>query len=127
MEEKDEQNENSGYRPHHRTHKPLRRHPKPPIGSVGSLNQAIRQQLWFVDTMMASPFRTFRRQLQSNGGPWAQGADEALWALEGMMRLPIKLVQAAFGETLSSNKRPSDSSDSKSEEEQKSEESSRNE
>ena len=80
--------------------KPLREHPKPEVGSVNSLNQAVRQELWYVDTMVASPFRTIRRQLQTQKGAWAQGADEAMWAMEGMARLPIKLLQSAFGESL---------------------------
>lgn len=85
--------------------RPVRPHPKPQMGSVNSLNHAIRQELWYVDTMVASPFRTVRRQLESSKSAWAQGADEAVWALEGMTRLPIKLLQSAFGETLgSSNK-----------------------
>ncbi len=79
--------------------KPLREHPKPEVGSVNSLNQAVRQELWYVDTVVASPFRTIRRQLQGQKGAWAQGADEAVWAMEGMARLPIKLLQSAFGES----------------------------
>ncbi len=82
--------------------KPMREHPKPPMGQINSLNQAVRQELWYVDTMVASPFRTVRRQLQSSRGAWAQGADEAVWALEGMARLPIKLLQSAFGEPMPS-------------------------
>lgn len=81
--------------------KPMREHPKPPMGPVNSLNQAVRQELWFVDTMVATPFRTLRRQLQTSRGAWAQGADEAVWALEGMARLPVKLLQSAFGESMS--------------------------
>ena len=123
MAERTDQRKSAGNRPHHRNHRPLRHHPKPPLGSVGSLNQAIRQELWFVDTMAASPFRAMRRQLQTNGGPWAQGADEALWALEGMTRLPIKVMQAAFGETLFSKNQSSDSSDEKSGDEEKSQDS----
>lgn len=80
--------------------KTLREHPKPEVSSVNSLNQAVRQELWYVDTVVASPFRTVRRQLQGQKGAWAQGADEAVWALEGMARLPIKLLQSAFGEAL---------------------------
>jgi len=82
--------------------KPVHKHPKPSMGTVNSLNQAVRQELWYVDTMIASPFRTMRRQLQSGRrGAWTEGADEAIWALEGMTRLPIKLLQSAFGELLS--------------------------
>lgn len=79
----------------------IRAHPKPAIGAVNSLNQAIRQELWYVDTVVASPFRAVRRQLQANGGAWAQSVDEAIWAVQGMMRLPIKILQSAFGESLS--------------------------
>lgn len=81
--------------------KPVRSHPKPPMTSPNSLNQAIRQELWYVDTMVAMPFRTVRRQLESRRNAWAQGADEVLWALEGMARLPLKFIQSAFGESLS--------------------------
>ena len=124
MEERDERRENEGSRSHLGIHKSLRRHPKPPLGSVGSLNEAIRRELWFVDTMVASPFRAIRRQLPSRGNSWAQGMDEALWALEGMTRLPIKLMQAAFGESPSPNKHGSGSSEGQSQEDGKSEESS---
>lgn len=96
MDEREHNHEGSP----NRTRKVIRPHPKPAAGSVGSLNQAIRQELWFVDTMLASPFRTARRQLQSNRSALAQGADETLWALEGMVRLPIKLIQSAFGENV---------------------------
>ncbi len=65
-----------------------------------TLNQAIRQELWYVDTMVASPFRIARRQLKNRHNAWAEGADEVIWALEGMARLPLKLIQAAFGEKL---------------------------
>lgn len=80
--------------------KPVREHPKPPVGQVNSLNQAVRQELWYVDTVVATPFRTLRRQLGSSRGAWAQGADEALWAMEGMARLPVKVLQSLFGESL---------------------------
>lgn len=83
-----------------KTKRSIRPHPKPAMQPVNSLNQAIRQELWFVDTMVASPFRAARRQVQSQGGAFGQGADEALWAMEGMARLPIKLLQSAFGENL---------------------------
>lgn len=87
---------------HDRVARAPREHPKPPVGQMNSLNQAVRQELWYVDTVVASPFRTIRRQLQSSRGAWAQGADEALWALEGMARLPVKLLQSAFGESMPS-------------------------
>lgn len=80
--------------------KPLRKHPKPAMTAPSTLNQAIRQELWYVDTMVASPFRIARRQLQNRHNAWAEGADEAIWALEGMVRLPLKLAQSAFGEKL---------------------------
>jgi hypothetical protein len=66
-----------------------------------------------VDTVVASPFRAVRRQLQASGGAWAQSADEAVWAVQGMMRLPIKLLQSAFGESLEhTNQATSTASDS---------------
>lgn len=88
---------------HDRVARAPREHPKPPVGQVNSLNQAVRQELWYVDTVVASPFRTIRRQLQNSRGAWAQGADEAVWALEGMARLPVKLLQSAFGESMPSS------------------------
>lgn len=75
-----------------------RKHPKPSMGTPSTINQAVRQELWYVDTMVASPFRMVRRQLEGRQGAMAQSADEAMWAMEGMVRLPIKLIQAAFGE-----------------------------
>lgn len=87
---------------HARRHgrRPVKKHPKPPMRPVNSLNDVIRQELWYVDTMVASPFRSARRQLKASRGSLAEGLDEALWALEGMTRLPIKVMQAAFGERL---------------------------
>ena len=82
--------------------KPVHEHPKPQVGSMNSLNEVVRQELWYVDAMVASPFRTVRRQLQTSRATWAQGADEAIWALEGMTRLPIKFLQSAFGESFKS-------------------------
>lgn len=76
----------------------MREHPKPSFKRAQSLNEAIRQELWYLDTVMASPFRIARRSLESSRGGWAQGADEAVWALEGMARLPLKILQSAFGE-----------------------------
>ncbi|MCY0878356.1 MAG: hypothetical protein OWU84_05395 [Firmicutes bacterium] len=87
--------------------KPVRPHPKPEMGSVNSLNEAVRQELWFIDTMVASPFRLVRRQVQGRRGAWAESLDEAVWALEGMTRLPIKVLQAMFGETFQPPAKPS--------------------
>jgi hypothetical protein len=80
----------------------VREHPKPPPGGVDSLNQAIRQELWYLDTLVAMPFRTVRRALGARGGrsAVADGLDELLWAAEGMSRLPVKVLQSAFGEDL---------------------------
>lgn len=80
--------------------KAVRPHPKPPMAETRSLNEAIRQELWYIDTLAATPFRTARRPLETRRSAVAQGADEALWALEGMVRLPIKVLQSAFGENL---------------------------
>lgn len=80
---------------------PPRPHPKPEPGQPASLNHAVRQELWYIDTMMAAPFRTLRRLVLGSGkSPLAEGVDEMLWAWEGMSRLPVKLLQAAFGEEL---------------------------
>ncbi|NMP21282.1 hypothetical protein [Sulfobacillus harzensis] len=106
MEHREHEDQESQHR-----RKPVREHPKPPIGQVNSLNQAVRQELWYVDTVVASPFRTLRRQLGTSRGAWAQGADEALWAFEGMARLPIKLLQSAFGEQLNTSSNASPAKD----------------
>lgn len=73
-------------------------HPKPAFGPPQSLNEAIRQELWYVDTVVATPFRMLRRVMDPERSKWAKGLDEAVWAVEGMARLPVKLLQAAFGE-----------------------------
>lgn len=84
---------------HGATQVPLvREHPKTPPGPIQSLNDAIRQELWYVDTLTAMPFRSFRRMVQNSNAAWIQGLDEAAWALEGMARLPVKFLQSAFGE-----------------------------
>ena len=82
-----------------------RPHPKPPVDQVevSSLNDAIRRELWYVDTLVAAPFRIARRWLRGGAGRTSslrEGADELLWAAEGMTRLPVKALQAAFGEQL---------------------------
>jgi hypothetical protein len=84
---------------------PPRPHPKPEAKAPASLNQAVRQELWYLDTMMAMPFRTVRRMLRIGGegrrvSPLVEGLDELVWAAEGMSRLPIKILQSAFGEDL---------------------------
>jgi len=84
---------------------PPRPHPKPEAKAPASLNQAVRQELWYLDTMMAMPFRTMRRMLRMGDdgrrvSPLIEGLDELVWATEGMSRLPIKLLQSAFGEEL---------------------------
>ena len=79
----------------------VRPHPQPELGSVNSLNEAVRKELWYLDTMVAMPFRMLRRGLGRSSGPAAQAAGETLWAMEGMTRLPVKLLQSAFGEPLS--------------------------
>lgn len=86
-----------------------RRHPQPPLDQVhpSSLNDAVRQELWYLDSMVAAPFRLARRYARASRpqdgpphepSPLRLGADELLWAAEGMARLPLKLLQAAFGE-----------------------------
>lgn len=99
---------------------PPRPHPKPEPATPASLNHAVRQELWYIDTMVAAPFRMLRRMARGPGmsagkardadhplGPsmpgmsvtaLREGIDEVLWAAEGMSRLPVKLLQAAFGE-----------------------------
>jgi hypothetical protein len=84
---------------------PPRPHPKPEAKAPASLNQAVRQELWYLDTMMAMPFRTVRRMLRMGDegrrvSPLVEGLDELVWAAEGMSRLPIKILQSAFGEDL---------------------------
>ncbi|MCL8209247.1 MAG: hypothetical protein K6V97_14435 [Actinomycetia bacterium] len=77
---------------------PVRPHPKPPH-QASTLNGAIRQELWYLDTIAAAPFRAVRRSLGSmRRTALTEGLDELLWAAEGMVRLPVKLLQAAFGE-----------------------------
>lgn len=84
----------------------VRPHPLPETGTVHSLNDALRRELWYVDTMVAMPFRMLRRTVaKSSGLSGAQAAGEALWAMEGMARLPVKLLQAALGESLEPSRR----------------------
>lgn len=79
---------------------PVRNHPQPEMSAPQSLNDAIRQELWYVDTIVATPFRMARRALQPTQGKWTQSLDEAIWAAEGMARLPVKFIQSAFGESM---------------------------
>ncbi|MBX5467133.1 MAG: hypothetical protein K6U14_06515 [Firmicutes bacterium] len=64
---------------------------------VESLNHAIRRELGYLDAVVATPFRVLRRGLKRREGALAEGMEELLWALEGMARLPVKVLQAAFG------------------------------
>lgn len=75
-------------------------------GSIHSLNEAVRQELWYLDTVVATPFRAVRRSLGSKSSPWMQSLDEMVWAVEGMARLPVKFIQSAFGENLNQSKPP---------------------
>lgn len=83
---------------------PIGNHPKPE--PVNSLNEMARRELWYLDTMVATPFRAIRRNIRSRQSSWAQSADEVIWALEGMARLPVKLLQSAFGEEFQKNPSP---------------------
>ncbi|MHB1612283.1 MAG: hypothetical protein ACYCT0_11415, partial [Sulfobacillus sp.] len=58
---------------------PVRPHPKPEWGPVNGLNDTIRRELWYVDTMVSSPFRAIRRTVEERPSAWSQGADEFLW------------------------------------------------
>ena len=82
-----------------------RPHPRPPLDAVHvrSLNDAVRRELWYLDSIVAAPFRLARRYVRSKtpkgeASPLRMGADELLWAVEGLARLPLKLLQAAAGE-----------------------------
>lgn len=70
--------------------------------SVNSLNEAIRKELGYLDMVVATPFRVVRRIAGVGDSPWSKGVDDLTWALEGMARVPVKVLQSAFGETFSS-------------------------
>ncbi len=69
--------------------------------SVNSFNEAIRKELEYLDMVVATPFRVVRRSVGENQASWAQGLEELTWAVEGMARVPVKMLQAAFGENFS--------------------------
>ncbi|MCY0885638.1 MAG: hypothetical protein OWV35_07100 [Firmicutes bacterium] len=79
---------------------PVREHSRPQPVVVTDLNQAWRQELWYLDTLVALPFRGVRRLLARTAAPWGRSLDEAVWALEGLARLPVKVLQAMAGEPL---------------------------
>ena len=79
-----------------------RRDPGDP-GAVESLNEAIRQELKYLDVVVATPFRAVRRTTAQRSSGWAKSLDEMLWAAEGMARVPIKMLQSAFGEPMKRN------------------------
>lgn len=87
---------------------PVRPHPKPEWGSVSSLNETILRELWYLDTVVASPFRALRRSLAEKSSSWNESADELIWAVEGMARLPVKVLQSAFGEKINAKPAPKD-------------------
>ncbi len=68
---------------------------------VNSFNEAIRRELQYLDRVVAIPFRVVRRRVGENQTSWAQGLEELTWAAEGMARVPVKMLQAAFGEDFS--------------------------
>ncbi|AUW94998.1 hypothetical protein [Sulfobacillus sp. hq2] len=72
-------------------------------GTVESLNEAIRQELKYLDVVVATPFRAVRRTTGQRSSGWAKSLDEMLWAAEGMARVPIKMLQSAFGEPMKRN------------------------
>jgi hypothetical protein len=74
--------------------------PPDPPEAIRTLNDAIRLELRYLDRAVASPFRAVRRTLGQSSRPWAQSLGEMVWAMEGMARLPVKVLQAAFGEDL---------------------------
>ncbi len=65
---------------------------------VGSLNDAILLELGYLDAVIAMPFRVIRRTVGQGSSNWAKNLDELTWAAEGMARVPVKVLQAAFGE-----------------------------
>ena len=87
---------------------PVRPHPKPEQGSVSNLNVTILRELWYLDSVVSSPFRALRRSLAEKSSPWSQSADELIWAVEGMARLPVKVLQSAFGEQFNAKPAPKD-------------------
>lgn len=85
------------------------RHRATVSGTPDSLNAVIRHELEYVDRLVALPFRAIRRTIRDHESPWWASVEEAVWAMEGMARLPVKFVQAAFGEQAVPD-RPADSS-----------------
>lgn len=85
---------------------PLHEREKPEPRPAQSLNQAIRQELRYVDTAVATPFRAVRRTLaRGKHNALAESLDELVWAMEGMTRLPLKVMQAAFGDSSESGRK----------------------
>lgn len=81
-------------------HEPHSREPEISL-SVNSLNEAIRKELQYFDLAVATPFRVVRRSFRENSAPWAQGLEQLTWAIEGMARIPVKVLQAVVGEDFS--------------------------
>lgn len=80
--------------------------PPEPTEAIRTLNDAIRLELRYLDRAVASPFRAVRRTLGQSSRPWAQSLGEMVWAMEGMVRLPVKVLQAAFGEEMAPPSQP---------------------
>lgn len=96
--------EESKASPHHeRPDPPPSDRTKSDAQPVSSLNQAIRLELGYLDTALATPFRAVRRSLSSRKqNPLSSSLDELVWAMEGMTRLPLKFLKAAFGDEMTS-------------------------
>ncbi|WP_242823864.1 hypothetical protein [Sulfobacillus thermosulfidooxidans] len=106
------ENEHQGQRNEEKTrthgessHQPSQTHDRYATESVNSLNEAIRKELGYLDIVIATPFRAVRRTMGAGSSPWAKSLDELTWALEGMARVPVKMLQSAFGENFSQKDR----------------------
>nr|AFP87263.1 hypothetical protein [uncultured bacterium] len=45
------------------------------------MKEGVRRELWYVDTMVATPFQAIRRNIRSRPSTWSQSVDEFVWAM----------------------------------------------
>ncbi|PSR20318.1 MAG: hypothetical protein C7B45_15420 [Sulfobacillus acidophilus] len=60
--------------------------------SLYSLRRALHEELEYVDTLASIPFRVLDRQVHRSEAAWQPEAEDAIRAVEGIVRLPIKIL-----------------------------------
>jgi DNA-binding response OmpR family regulator len=60
--------------------------------SVDSLRRALHEELEYADVLVSTPFRVLQRRAHLIEAAWRPEAEDAIRAVEGMVRLPLKML-----------------------------------